>query len=418
MFGRKRKREVVVLSRVCPSCNVAGPKRLAPNQICATCEAQQAWNAVGASGIRIDHAAIEEALLLRQGEAAREAWWRALFVWAPVALSLAVAAFAVRSIVVLLQPRAIGPLKSLFADLHASSHRALWIGIGALIVGVVALVRTRKSRHYRKAVVLIGHLLAITGGAVAIVIAVMHMIALSSSFGGRYSSMPPREKLGATASVDRILAATVVVLAPGGDGDARELVMGTGAVVRGDAHHAWIVTCSHVAMPYAAVGGWRHAENAQPVWVQLSDGREGKATVRWAAPPPLDIAVIELPIENPPSAVPIARDDTALELGANVTFVPNPYRNGWLVHHGRLLRKEPHDTPAGRYELLVTDLPVVHGDSGSGLFDDRGQLIGLNTWTRQEDGLAHGISLPALAMRTIADAVEHDKLDALDDMLH
>ena len=87
------------------------------------------------------------------------------------------------------------------------------------------------------------------------------------------------------------------------------------------------------------------------------------------------------------------------------------------VRHGRLLRKEGHDTPAGRYELLITDLPVTHGDSGSGLFDERGQLVGLNTWTKIEDGYSHGISLPSEAMRALSDAVEHGDFKRLDDML-
>ena len=82
-----------------------------------------------------------------------------------------------------------------------------------------------------------------------------------------------------------------------------------------------------------------------------------------------------------------------------------------------LILKEAHNTPAGIYELLITDLPVTHGDSGSGLFDERGQLVGLNTWTKVEGGLAHGISLPSEAMRALSDAVQNNELDRLNDML-
>ena len=76
-------------------------------------------------------------------------------------------------------------------------------------------------------------------------------------------------------------------------------------------------------------------------------------------------------------------------------FVPNPYRAGWKVIHGQLLRREPHRTPAGTYELLYIDLPVIPGDSGSGLFDARGQLVGVNTWSRgRANGAPQGITLP------------------------
>jgi S1-C subfamily serine protease len=418
-FWRKSEAPIAT-SRVCPKCNVAGPKKLAPGQVCATCEAQQAWNAIGESGIKIDAKAIQDAVVRREGEAAGEPFWQKAIGLAPVVLSFGVAAFAGWMIYLLLRPREIGPLRVLFEDLNGSSHRALWIGIGTFIVGIVALVRARKQRSYRKAHVLIAHMLAIVAGLGSAVIGGFHLYAMPSSFGGKYSSMPPKEQLGfaSTSTVDRIVAATVVVLAPGSTGDAREMAMGTGAIVGGDAKRAWIVTCSHVAMPYAAVGSWRHAKDAQPVWIQLSDGREGKAFVRWAAPPPLDIAVIEFVIDNPPTPVQIAPNAGALEKSSAVMFVPNPYRDGWLVHKGRLLQKEAHTTPAGTYELLITDLPVTHGDSGSGLFDDRGQLVGLNTWTKVEGGLAHGISLPSEAMRALSDAVQHGELDRLNDMMH
>jgi serine protease Do len=168
-------------------------------------------------------------------------------------------------------------------------------------------------------------------------------------------------------------------------------------------------------MPYVAVGTWHHVRDAAAVWVQLSDGREGRAAVRWTAPPPLDVALVELPIAHPPEPVVIAADTSALGVDDHVTFVPNPYRAGWHVMHGKLLRRDTHHTPAGTYDLLFTDLPVIPGDSGSGLYDARGQLVGLNTWTRLEDSGARGISLPSEAMQVLVAAIRDGKLDRLDE---
>jgi S1-C subfamily serine protease len=204
------------------------------------------------------------------------------------------------------------------------------------------------------------------------------------------------------------------VLAPDADGDARGLAMGTGAVIAGDDQRAWIVTCSHVAMPYVAVGAWRNARDAQPVWVALSDGREARGTVRWAAPPPLDVVLIELPVAHSPEPVVIAADTAALASDDKVTFVPNPFRSGWHVLHGKLLRRETHHTPAGVFDLLFTDLLVIPGDSGSGLYDDRGRLVGLNTWTRIDGYGPHGISLPSETMQVLVAAIRDGKLDRLD----
>jgi S1-C subfamily serine protease len=110
----------------------------------------------------------------------------------------------------------------------------------------------------------------------------------------------------------------------------------------------------------------------------------------------------------------ISPDTESLQTDSPVTFVPNPLRDGWLVYDGRVQNRELHDTPAGPFSLLFTDLPVKPGDSGSGLYDSRGQLVGLNTWTRMGGGQApQGISLPSEAMRAIVEAIDQDRLDSL-----
>jgi S1-C subfamily serine protease len=415
--GAAAKAAATVGTKICSACNTVGPAKLYAGQVCAACEAQQAWSKVEA-GLVIDRASIDAAVQRRQGEAAGEPMWRRLLVWAMPAATLGLAALAGLCLLQLLSARSIGPLGSLLSGLMSASRRATLVGLAAVILGVVALVRMRQRRHFRQLAMLGSHLVAIVAGCTALVIGVLHWIAMSGGFGGQYTSMPVRVSLDASAQVERIVNATVVVLAPGADGDARALAMGTGAVIASDDTRAWIVTCSHVALPYAAVGTWRHARDAQPVWVQLSDGREGRATVRWTAPPPLDVALVELPIAHPPAPVVIAPDTSAIQSSANVTFVPNPYRAGWKVLSGELLRRERHRTPAGSYDLLYTNLPVTHGDSGSGLYDAHGQLIGLNTWTLVGAAGAagsQGISLPSETMRVLVDAIRDGKLDQLDE---
>lgn len=401
-------------SRVCPSCHQAGPARLVPGEVCASCAAQQAWADADAAGVLVvDQASIAAALERRQ--AARTPWWQRPLVFVPALVSLAVAGGAAWALAAHLAAHPIAPLRVILDDLHAAARLALWTGIGALIVGIVLLVRTRRRRHFRRGPLLVAHALAIIAGASSAAIGGASLLG-DRPYRAAHITMPARESLDISTAVDRVMAATVVLVAPDGEGDARRAALGSGAIVASDAHSAWIVTCSHVAMPYAAVGSWRKPEDAQPVWVQLSDGREGKGFVRWAAPPPIDIALVELAIADPPAPVQIARDAQRLPLGTDVMFVPNPYRDGWLVHRGSLVRKDTHQSPAGTYALLVTDLPIIPGDSGSGLFDTRGQLIGLNTWFKVERGLAEGISLPSEAMTVLADAVEHGELDKLDQL--
>ena len=412
--ARSRKPDAPAMaSNVCPRCGTAGPARLLAGAVCSACQAHDAWSQLDGEKLVIDKGAIDEALRRRQGEDAGQPLWRRLGVWLPAALALGLGAIAAWSAMDLLSSRPIGPLAALLSDLSWSWKRALLAGVGALVVGAVSLVRARRSRHFRRLPMLACYLVTIVCGATGTAIGALHGISMSSAFGDEHTRMPARDQLGLPAYVERIVDATVLVLAPDGSGDARSGAIGTGAVVATDPRRAWIVTCSHVAIPYVSTGARRSPRDAQPVWVQLSDGREGPATVIWAAPPPLDMVLLELPMERPPTPVPIAADASALATSSPVTFVPNPLRSGWKVVHGEVIRRETHQTPAGAYDLVLTDLPVTHGDSGSGLFDARGQLVGLNTWTRVGDGAAQGLSLPSEAMRVAIDAIRTGKLDEL-----
>lgn len=411
---RRRKRgsdERVPMSRVCASCHLAGPVRLLPGQVCASCAAQQAWEAADKAGpLIIDHRAIAEAIGRREG--ARQPWWRDVIAWMPTLIAAAIAAFSGWCLRGHLSPRPLGPLAALLDDVTTAERRAFWVGVGAAIAGIVLFVRTRRRRHFRRFLFLAPPILATAIGLTSVVIAGLTMID-RPDYGARFLTMPPRVQLGVSAQLERIVNATVVVLAPDADGDARNLSIGAGAVIGGDRNRAWIVTCSHVAMPYVSVGSRREPKTAQPVWVQLADGREGMAHVRWSAPPPIDVVILELAIADPPAPVPFAADASLLEAGGDVMFVPNPYRDGWLVHRGHLVRREAHHSPAGTYSLLVTDLPVIPGDSGSGLFDAGGRLVGLNTWVTVRDGYPQGISLPTEAVTALGDAIAHDRLDQL-----
>ena len=402
------------MTRVCPACHTMGPVRLAPDRLCASCEAQAAWQKIGdGERLVIDRDSIAAAVRRRAGEAAGESLWRRGLAWAMPVATLGAAAFAVFYLVEGLSARPIGPLTLLIAGLSDAARATTLAGAVSLVVGVIALVRLRRQRQFRRVAILACHLVAVVAGATAVLIGALSWPWFGDGAG--HLSMPARESLATPSHIGRILDATVVVLAPDADGDARNLAMGTGAVIARDDTRAWIVTCSHVAMPYVAVGTYHNVRDASPLWVQLSDGREGRATVRWTAPPPLDVALVELPIDHPPEPVAIAADTSALVTDDDVTFVPNPYRSGWHVVRGKLLRRETHHTPAGTYDLLFTDLPVIHGDSGSGLYDARGLLVGLNTWTRTEGGGARGISLPSETMQVLAAAIRDGRIDRLDE---
>jgi S1-C subfamily serine protease len=398
--------------RRCARCGQRGLVQLAPGQPCAPCAGAIAWSQLEGQRLVIDRASIDAAVARRRGAPAPSRW-RSLPLGA--ACSAAAGAAVVAAWMRDRAPLRLGPLAELLAEQERRGQRVVVAAAVALGLATAALVLGRRRPPARssaaRAVRLAAPLGALVIALAALVIAGVPQL-LRAPTSHRHDTMPPLA-LGPLddALGGRIARATVVILAPGEDGDARALTLGSGAVIARDAGRAWIVTCSHVAMPYAATGSVRDPRKAQPVWVQLADGRQGEGRVRWTAPPPLDVALVELAVADAPEPVPIAADATAMQAGEPVAFVPNPYRDGWLLHRGVILHRRAHTTPAGRYELLYTDLPVIPGDSGSGLYDSRGQLVGLNTWTRLGDDGAHGISLPAEVMRTLRQAI--DELDVL-----
>jgi S1-C subfamily serine protease len=160
-------------------------------------------------------------------------------------------------------------------------------------------------------------------------------------------------------------------------------------------------------MPYAAVGSFRDPTKAHPVWVYLADGREGLGKVVWTAQPPLDVAVVALDVKDAPPTVPVSDRAEEVHVGDGVLVVPNPMRRGWLLHSGSVSKREPHATPAGRYSLLYTDAPLQPGDSGTGLFDSQGRLVGINTWASRDVSRPVGISLPSEALAEVLDRLRN-----------
>jgi len=389
-----------------------------PGGLCPDCESAEAWSRYATPGRKlvIDRAALAEAeARQRVSNAGQSVLVRGLNVL-PSLLSLGLGVSGLAFTVALFGHRELRPMADILAGLAHTARWATVLGGGGLVLAVVALVRLRRGRLFRSWPLLAAGGAGMLAGSVSAVVGGLHWHAVTTGIGWKHTTIPALTWDVTADPIARSVAeATVVILAPDRHGNARGLSIGSGAVIHAAKRRAWIVTCSHVCMPYAAVASFRDPKQAHPVWVYFWDGRNLQGEVKWTAPPPLDVAVVAVHIENPPRPVPVFRSADAIGPGTDVLFVPNPLRSGWLVHRGQVTKREPHFTPAGRYTTLYTDLPVQQGDSGTGLFDARGNLMGSNTWLRVDSEGARGISLPSEAMERILDLIERDALDMLDE---
>ncbi|MHC4547776.1 MAG: S1 family peptidase [Planctomycetota bacterium] len=395
----------------CPLCRAQLTVRLEPGEVCPDCRSADAWHQYGGRKLVIGREDLAAAAARRRGDVARPLSWAHL-------LSVAAGIGVVLSILATMGNftwARLAPLDVLQENWLGVARWTVLAGLATLAAGGVAIVRLRRSRSYRSAPLIGLNLTATVVGTAALVLGGVYWLYAVNLFGWQHVSVPPLSGAAARTPLTRsIMDATTVILAPDGDGDARGMAIGSGAVISAAGDRAWVVTCRHVAMPYAATAAFRDVARAHPVWVYFSDGRSAPGRVSWTAQPPLDVAIVSVAIENPPAPVPISPDAGAVGADARVCFVPNPFRTGWRAHHGRVLKREPHRTPAGEYSLFLTDLPVLPGDSGTGLFDHDGRLVGLNFYLRSDEGRPQVISLPAETMDRVRHLISGDALERLD----
>lgn len=394
---------------VCPRCHGHLTVRLEPGEACPDCASTDAWQHYRTRKLVIDREALAAAVpadrpappMLRRG------------YLLPAAAALSGLACLWATLGNFASAR-LGPLDALQAQWIGVARWTTLAGLATLGLAISAIVGLRRGRLFRSVPLLATSLTAMIAGAAALVIGGAFWLQSAHLFGWKHVCMPSLTTVAGSPQTRAIMNATAVILAPDAHGDARGVAIGSGAVISSVGDRTWIVTCSHVAMPYAATAAFRDAAAAHPVWVYFSDGRDAEGEVSWVAQPPLDVAIVSVEIADPPPPVPVSPDAGAVGANAPVCFVPNPFRNGWLSRYGKVLRREPHRTPAGDYSLFLTDLPVQPGDSGTGLFDSRGHLVGLNFYLRSDNGKPQVISLPAETMDRVMHLIRDDALERLD----
>lgn len=157
----------------------------------------------------------------------------------------------------------------------------------------------------------------------------------------------------------------------------------------------YIVTNNHVV------------EGATSVKVTLEDGRSFDAKVI-GTDPVTDVAVIKV---DSPDALPAVAfgSSKAIRVGDDVMAVGNPFGLGGTVTHG-IISAKARDIGSGTYDdFLQTDAAINKGNSGGPLFDDAGQVIGMNTAILSPTGGSVGIgfAVPSDVVQKVVAELEH-----------
>jgi serine protease Do len=152
----------------------------------------------------------------------------------------------------------------------------------------------------------------------------------------------------------------------------------------------------------------RHViEDATDILVTLQDNTLLRATLL-AQADQIDVALIKV---TPDSPLPTVRfgDSDAVRVADRVLAIGNPLGLGGSVTRGIVsaLNRDIRDTPFDDY--IQTDAAINHGNSGGPLFNERGEVIGMNTAIFSPEAtsgsIGLGFAIPANDVKYVADAL-------------
>lgn len=123
------------------------------------------------------------------------------------------------------------------------------------------------------------------------------------------------------------------------------------------------------------------------------------AVIEWVAPYGIDLAILSAPVSR--IDVVEAYWDVAKipRIGDQVFAVGNPHGLGWTHTIGNVSQIRRQIRGVCDFKILQSSAPINPGNSGGGLYDEQGQLIGINTMTadkRVAEGIGFSIALPIL----------------------
>lgn len=189
--------------------------------------------------------------------------------------------------------------------------------------------------------------------------------------------------------IRRALRANVFVRCRGEHGAQ---TAGSGVVVGRSADAYLVLTNRHVT----DCGGSAPALSAATV-----GGAEHPATLAWQAPEAIDAVLLRVgPIAEPPEPAAL-RAAVPPRVGDAVFAVGNPLGYEATYTAGVLSAMRAATYGAHRLRVFQVQASVNSGNSGGGLYDGGGHLIGLNTWTASKsmaEGLGFAIATDDLLL--------------------
>lgn len=172
-----------------------------------------------------------------------------------------------------------------------------------------------------------------------------------------------------------------------------QIGLGSGVIVSAD---GYLLTNNHVI------------EGADDIEVQLSDGRQARATVV-GTDPETDVAVLKISLDKLP-VITFGSVESA-QVGDVVLAIGNPFGVGQTVTSGIVSALGRNQLGINTFENFIqTDAAINPGNSGGALVDANGNLLGINTaiYSRSGGSMGIGFAIPASTARLVMEGLIRD----------
>ena len=269
-------------------------------------------------------------------------------------------------------------------------------GVVAMIMAAFALGQIQKSGQRGTAWGVVGILLGMADTVGWIVLLAFLFSSGTHSVSLDDFEMDPATLENVQPSIARAMRANVLItVSPSPISQA----IGSGVIVRQQPGETLIVTNRHVVDPaFHDRDGSKDLPTTQ-VTVAAIGQIPVAGRVVWIAPDGLDLAVVSAPLHSSEAAPVRWSDDPRPAMGDEVFSIGNPQGLGWSHTQGTISQLRTRRYGARRITIIQTDTAINPGNSGGGLYDESGNLIGINTWTsdkQMSEGLSFAISFASL----------------------
>lgn len=283
----------------------------------------------------------------------------------------------------------------------------LLLGFLAVVTGGAELASRRRSRKARSWPAICGVMLGLFDVVLSGVLLGMfaHSLPFQAGAGVQFVETPPdlEEIRKLDPPIRRAMLANVMIQNRLGWGGIAK-AFGSGVILEIKNGEALIVTNRHVVDPeFARSGGAANDKKVDSSNLSVEMVGQGyvPAKVEWIAPGTIDLALVRAAVKSNAPTEALWRQGVEAKVGDDVFAIGNPQGLGWSHTRGAISQFRSQVIDGRKIRVIQTQTAINHGNSGGGLYDAAGRLVGINTWTNDKS-VSEGLSF-AIAFSTLID---------------